>query len=191
MTFADSLTILRLLIVPFFLAVFLMGEFRIAFILFTIAGVTDLIDGSIARWLKNPSKLGAFLDPIADKALMMTTVSCLLVAQIIPVWFFAIVIFRDVSILAGLALLRYKKISFELKPLMTSKFGTLSNIILVVFGFLSFLEPTYLFLGKSFDFWFKIFLGCSTALVIVSGCQYGVIGGKILYRRLNHGQRAL
>lgn len=191
MTFADLLTISRLLLVPFFLIAFLMGEFMVAFILFAIAGVTDLIDGSIARWLKKQTELGAFLDPIADKALMMTTVTCLLLAQIIPLWFFVIAVARDLSILTGLAYLRRKKIPFELKPLLASKIGTLSNIILIIFGFLSFLKPTLLFFSKPFTFWFLLFLGVSTTLILVSGCQYAILGFNILKKRSQYGQNPL
>lgn len=183
MTIADVLTVSRLILVPFFLIAFLKGEMMTAFILFTIAGVTDLIDGSIARWLKTPSELGAFLDPIADKALMVTTVTCLLIAKIVPLWFFLLALARDFSILAGLAYLRFRKIPFGLQPVMASKVGTLSNIILVVFGFLSFLKPGGALLGFSFLQWFTLFLWISTALILVSGCQYGLAGIQILKRK--------
>lgn len=188
MTIADALTLLRLILVPFFLTAFLLGEFFTAFVLFTIAGVTDLVDGSIARLLKQPSRLGAFLDPIADKALMVTTVTCLLLAEIIPFWFFLLVVVRDLTILGGLAFLRIKKIDFELKPVLASKFGTLSNIILVVFAFLSFLKPTAVFLGLTLSLWMNIFLAISTALIVISAVQYGITGLQILKNR--HGQTA-
>lgn len=188
MTVADCLTVLRLVLVPFFLGAFLMGEFFVAFILFTIAGVTDLIDGSIARLLKSPSQLGALLDPVADKALMVTTVTCLLIAQIIPFWFFLLVVVRDLTILGGLVWLRIKKIEFELKPVLASKLGTLSNIIFVVFAFLSFLKPAAVFLGAALHLWMNIFLAISTALIVISGCQYGLTGLQILKNR--HGQTA-
>ena len=179
MTAADILTVLRLILVPFFLITFLQGRFETAFALFAIAGITDLIDGSIARLLKRTTALGAFLDPIADKALMLSTVSCLLLAEIIPLWFFLLVVARDISILLGLAYLRLRKISFELKPVMASKLGTLSNIILVLFAFLKFLKPSFLFLNYPFHFWFGIFLVVSTVLVVISGCQYAYRGLKI------------
>lgn len=187
MTFADVLTILRLILVPGFLWAFLTGQFMTAFWFFVAAGVTDLVDGSIARWTKQETELGAFLDPIADKALMVSTVTCLLLVQIIPVWFFALVVFRDLSILSGLAYFRFKKVDFELKPLWTSKYGTLSNIVLVVFAFLKFLYPAVLFLGQPFSFWFGVFLVLSTVLVVVSGCQYAYIGTRIL----RHGSTPL
>lgn len=183
MTFADLLTILRLVLVPFLLATFLTGQFMTAFWLFIAAGVTDLVDGSIARLTKKETELGAFLDPIADKALMVSTVTCLLLAQIIPVWFFSLVVVRDVAILSGLVYFRLKKITFELKPLFTSKIGTLVNIILVVFAFLKFLQPTVWFFGQPFSFWFAIFLVVSTVLVIVSGCQYAYLGVGILRKQ--------
>lgn len=187
MTAADCLTLLRLALVPFFLAAFLIGEFGWAFWLFVAAGITDLIDGSVARWLNHPTRFGAFLDPIADKALMVTTVSCLLMAEAIPLWFFLLVVFRDCSILLGLAWFRIKKVPFELKPVMASKVATLSNIILVVFSFLKFLKPTWLFLGQPFSFWFALFLGFSTFLIVVSGTQYFFAGIGILRKRVPHG----
>lgn len=187
MTFADGLTILRIVLVPFFLVSFLKGEFKLAFLFFTVAGVTDLIDGSIARWLKHPTELGAFLDPIADKALMVTTVTCLLLAQIIPFWFFLLVVARDFAILGGLVFLKIKKIPFELKPVLTSKVGTLSNILLVICGFLSFLYPTLYFLRQPFSFWFEIFLWLSTTLVVISSGQYCYTGLKILGHPARHG----
>lgn len=180
MTLADCLTVSRLILAPFFLFSFLKGEFMWAFALFTVAGVTDLIDGSIARWTKQETELGAFLDPIADKALMVSTVTCLLLAQVIPFWFFLLVVARDLSILCGLAWLRIKKKVFDLKPVVASKLATLSNIVLVVFAFLKFLKPTVLFLTQPFSFWFAIFLWLSTALVVVSGCQYAYTGLKII-----------
>ncbi|MBI4124663.1 MAG: CDP-alcohol phosphatidyltransferase family protein [Deltaproteobacteria bacterium] len=187
MTLADVLTILRLILVPCFLWAFLAGEFMTAFWFFVAAGVTDLVDGSIARLTKQETELGAFLDPIADKALMVSTVTCLLLAQVIPWWFFGLVVARDLSILSGLAWFRFKKVSFELKPLWTSKMGTLVNIVLVVFAFLKFLQPVALFLGRPFSFWFAIFLALSTVLVVVSGCQYAYIGTRIL----RHGSTPL
>ncbi|MDO8494785.1 MAG: CDP-alcohol phosphatidyltransferase family protein [Deltaproteobacteria bacterium] len=180
MTFADYLTLLRLLIVPFFLYTFLIGEFQTAFILFIIAGTTDLIDGTIARLMKQSTDFGALLDPIADKALMISTASCLLLEHVIPVWFFLLVVSRDVSILGGLAYLRIKKITFDLKPVLASKLGTLSNIVLVIFAFVWFLYPHATFFKISLRFWFDLFLYVSTTLVLISGLQYVAAGLKIL-----------
>lgn len=191
MTIADYLTVLRLVLVPFFLVTFLKGEFMTAFFLFAVAGGTDLIDGTVARLLKKPSELGAYLDPIADKALMVTTVTCLLLAQIIPLWFFLLVVARDSAILTGLAWCRFKRIKIEMQPVMSSKIGTLSNIILVVCGFLTFLKPTLRFLTYPFSFWFTVFLWTSTGLVIISTIQYTYKGCRVLTKKPPYGQSVL
>ncbi|MDO8526422.1 MAG: CDP-alcohol phosphatidyltransferase family protein [Deltaproteobacteria bacterium] len=175
MSLADLLTVSRLVLVPFFLFAFLRGDYFLAFILFAIAAFTDLVDGTVARILKRQTRFGAVLDPIADKVLMVTTVACLLVLKIIPLWFFILLAVRDVMILSGLAWLKVKKIQVPLHPLKTSKFATLSNIAMVVFGFLT-------FLGHPLQLWFHIFLFISTLLIFVSGWQYASIGFGILKR---------
>lgn len=186
MSLADFLTVLRLILVPFFLVSFLMGHYMLAFVLFTVAGGTDLIDGSIARLLKSQTKWGAFWDPIADKALMMTTVTCLLILKILPLWFFLLVFGRDCMILGGLGYMKLKKIEFELEPVLASKISTLSNIITVVLGFLSYLKPSWQFLAYPLHFWFGIFLWVSTVLVLVSGGQYAWAGWGILRKQHQH-----
>ena len=183
MNIADSLTLLRLALVPFFLWRFLVGDYELAFILFVIAGLTDLVDGTIARVLKQQTRFGALLDPIADKALMVTTFACLLYLRIVPWWFFALLAIRDVAILSGLAYLQCKKIKVELKPVYASKLATLTNIFLVIFGFLQFFYPAHIFLMRSFLFWFEATLALATTLVLLSAIQYFWIGVKILRRR--------
>ncbi len=183
MSLADLLTILRLILVPFFLIAFLKADYLIAFILFSIAGFTDLVDGTIARLLKTQTKLGAFLDPVADKALMVTTVTSLLLIHVIPLWFFLLVVIRDAMILGGLGYCRIKKIQVQLKPVLSSKLATLSNIIMVVFGFLAFLYPQTLFFTKSLHFWFRLFLGSSTLLIMISGLEYGLAGLRLCQNR--------
>lgn len=177
MSFADYLTLLRLVLVPFFLFFFLRSDYKVAFVLFAVAGFTDLVDGSIARILKRQTRIGALLDPIADKALMVTTVTCLLVLNIVPLWFFLLIVVRDVMILGGLGYLKIKKIEVVLKPVWSSKLATLSNIAMVIFGFLAYLY------SNAFGHWFVFFLWTSTVLVFVSGWQYLVIGCNILRQR--------
>ncbi|MBI5300200.1 MAG: CDP-alcohol phosphatidyltransferase family protein [Deltaproteobacteria bacterium] len=184
MSLADWLTLLRLILVPFILICFLQGNYRCAFVLFVIAGVTDLIDGSVARWLKRQTKVGAILDPVADKALMVTTVACLLILKVVPLWFFLLLALRDVSILAGLAYFQIRKIEIELKPLWSSKLATLVNLVTVILGFT-------LILGYPLHFWFRISLTISTLLIVLSFIQYGLMGLKIIRKKISHGTTAL
>jgi len=184
MSLADWLTLLRLILVPFILICFLQENYQCAFVLFVIAGFTDLIDGSVARWLKRQTKVGAILDPIADKALMVTTVACLLVLKVVPLWFFLLLALRDICILTGLAYFQIRKIEIELKPLWSSKLATLVNLVTVILGFT-------LILGYPLHFWFLISLTLSTLLIVLSFIQYGLIGLKIIRKKFSHGTTTL
>jgi cardiolipin synthase (CMP-forming) len=72
-----------------------------AFWLFVIAAITDLLDGNLARWLNQRSVLGAWLDPIADKVMLLTTLSMLALTGLLPMWLLYVVVVRDLVILAG------------------------------------------------------------------------------------------
>lgn len=184
MSFADGLTLLRLLLVPFILACFVGGYYRAAFILFVIAGVTDLVDGFIARLLRRQTRFGAVLDPIADKALMVTTIACLLILKVVPLWFFLLLALRDGAILGGLAWFKIRKIKIELKPLWSSKLATLVNLVTVIFGFT-------LVLGYPLKLWFHLSLAASTVLILLSAVQYGRVGLQIIRERIFHGTSTL
>lgn len=184
MSFADVLTLSRLILVPFIIVCFVQGNYWCAFVLFAIAGFTDLVDGTIARLLKRQTRVGAVLDPIADKALMVTTFACLLVLKIIPLWFFLLLAARDVCILSGLAYFKCRKVEIELKPLWTSKLATLANIGTVVLGFLD-------FFGYPVHFFFLALLALSTILVLSSAIQYGLIALKVIRQKILDGTQPL
>ncbi|OGQ05477.1 MAG: hypothetical protein A2W61_00350 [Deltaproteobacteria bacterium RIFCSPLOWO2_01_44_7] len=179
MTLADYLTILRLVLVPFFLLSFIQGNTMQAFVLFAIAGGTDLVDGTIARLLKRQTKIGAFLDPIADKALMAAAFTCLFILKVFPIWYFLLVVGRDALILLGLGLFKFKKIDVQLVPVLSSKLATLFNIITVVFGFLSYLYPNAFFLKQPLSVWFQVSMTIAAFLVIMSSVQYSWAGWRI------------
>ena len=182
MTPADFLTVLRLVLVPLFLWAFLAGDYSKALAFFAVAGFTDLVDGTVARLLKKQTRLGAILDPIADKALMAATFACLWMARIIPWWFFLLVIGRDLMIVGGLAYLQWRKIDAALKPYWTSKWATLFQIATVVFGMTGFLKPAWQLLGWPLSDIMSFFLAAATLLIAISGIQYFLRGIKILQR---------
>lgn len=99
LTLPTYVTLLRLLLVPFIIASFLSQNLVLAFILFTCAAVTDIIDGALARSLHLESELGGFLDPLADKALLVSTYACLAITHFpftfIPAWFLWLVIIHE------------------------------------------------------------------------------------------------
>jgi cardiolipin synthase len=103
-----------------------------ALIFFGIAAVSDALDGFIARYTKSRSKLGAYLDPLADKLLFLCTFLVLGYLKIIPLWLIVLSIYRDIVIVLGVAVLRYYKVAIEIKPLWISKINTFIQSIVVV-----------------------------------------------------------
>ncbi|RLA89883.1 MAG: CDP-diacylglycerol--glycerol-3-phosphate 3-phosphatidyltransferase, partial [Deltaproteobacteria bacterium] len=98
MTIPNFLTILRILLTPVLVILLLEGRLSEALFVFIIAGVTDALDGLIARLYKQKTRLGAFLDPLADKLLLVTTYVILAVQGLVPSWLTVIVLSRDVLI---------------------------------------------------------------------------------------------
>ena len=180
MSYADLLTVLRLVLVPFFLYAFLTESYSNALILFAFAGGTDLIDGTVARLTKRQTQFGAILDPVADKVLMGATFACLWSAHIVPAWFFLLVFSRDVMILGGLAYLKWRHAEAQLKPLWTSKIATLLQIGTAVFGMTAFLKPGWILLGKPLVFYMNVCLFSVSFLIIISAVQYCLRGIGIL-----------
>ncbi|MBN1546311.1 MAG: CDP-alcohol phosphatidyltransferase family protein [Syntrophaceae bacterium] len=173
MNIPNILTLLRILLVPL-IVIFLMDEAYLkALIIFFVSGITDALDGFLARLLNQKTILGAYLDPIADKALLVTCFLTLAIEGVIPGWLTVIVISRDVIILAGTFMLFMMSIPFEIKPIMVSKVTTALQIItvLMVLGLKS--------LPGSFDYSWILFLYWMTALfTILSGLKYILVGLK-------------
>lgn len=179
---ANLLTILRLALVPVFLIFFIVKWYVPAFFTFGIATFTDLIDGTVARVLKERSQLGGFLDPLADKILMVTTFSCLTAMRILPPWFLVLVILRDVVIMSGIWVLKVLKIEVEYESIRAGKLATLSETVL---GLLSL---SYMgWPGTQFgpyplgDFIYGMML-VTAILIVISGLMYVGKGLGILQK---------
>ncbi|MCX5833093.1 MAG: CDP-alcohol phosphatidyltransferase family protein, partial [Deltaproteobacteria bacterium] len=91
----NLLTLLRILLVPVFVILLIQGLFLKALLVFVVAGLTDAMDGFIARVLHQKTVLGLYLDPLADKALIITSFVTLSVMGLIPPWLAVLVISRD------------------------------------------------------------------------------------------------
>lgn len=105
LTLPNFLTLLRIIAIPVFVVLLTRQAYAGAFIVFLAAGVTDAVDGAIARIMDSKSDLGAVLDPMADKLLMLSSFVVLAVADAIPQWIVALVISRDVIIVSGYAMM--------------------------------------------------------------------------------------
>lgn len=128
----NLLTIFRILLVPVFIILIINYELKTALLVFILAGITDSLDGLIARIFNQKTKLGAYLDPVADKLLLASAYIILAVKGILPNWLSIIVVSRDVIILTGIVVLVMMGKSMEIKPSIIGKITTALQILTVV-----------------------------------------------------------
>jgi cardiolipin synthase len=128
----NLLTLLRLFIIPFLVIEILDGEYRVAFALFLLAGISDALDGLLARWLSQQTKLGLYLDPIADKLLLSTLFLVLTHVGLIPRYVTVLVFSRDLGILLIATLLFATNTLRDFRPSLFGKLNTLVQIVALV-----------------------------------------------------------
>jgi cardiolipin synthase len=132
MNIPNLITLLRIILVPIIVILLIQGYFFRALILFVVASLSDALDGFLARVMNQQTVLGAYLDPIADKALLASSFVTLSVLHIIPSWLAVIVISRDFIILLGISVLSIMSISVEIRPTYISKVTTALQLITVL-----------------------------------------------------------
>jgi len=137
----NLITVLRIFLTPLFVILLIRGDTGWALAVFLAAGVSDGLDGLLARLLDRRSTLGAVLDPIADKLLLTAAFICLALIQGIPPWVAVVVISRDVLIVIGVAVLAFAKIAFEIRPSILSKWTTVCQVVLVAAALLALRLP--------------------------------------------------
>lgn len=130
-TMPNLLTIGRICLAPFLVAAVLESRFRAGFILFVAAGVTDALDGTLARVLKQRTVLGQYLDPVADKLLLSTLFLVLTHMNLIPVRITALVFGRDLGILVVASILYAAAGRRDFKPSSFGKANTLAQVMAV------------------------------------------------------------
>ncbi len=130
LTLPNIITLARLLAVPATVWLMLTQRLDLAFIVFLLAGLSDGVDGFLARRLGMESRLGALLDPIADKALLSGVMLLLAWLGLLPVWLAALVVGRDLLITGGYGLLWLRGMPPPIAPLLISKLNTAAQIAL-------------------------------------------------------------
>jgi cardiolipin synthase (CMP-forming) len=125
----NLLTLLRLFIIPFLVIAILDGRYQLAFALFILAGFSDGFDGLLARWLSQRTRLGQYLDPIADKLLLSTLFLVLTHMSLVPRYVTVLVFSRDFGILLISTLLFATGTLRDFRPSLFGKFNTLVQII--------------------------------------------------------------
>ena len=170
LTFANQLTLLRMLLIPAFIVLIVEGELGWALAVFALAGVTDALDGLIARRSRQRTTLGAWLDPMADKLMLVSafvvlTLPNLGLANRLPLWLTALVISRDVCIVITVAIINLAIGRRTFRPSIFGKIATAVYIVTVSMAML------YNYLGyKSPLVTFCIYL--SLAITLISGFHY-------------------
>lgn len=125
----NALSLLRMLLVIPFAWALVGGHYREALMLFVIAAVTDGLDGFLARFCGWKSRMGAILDPLADKLLMVTTFLVLSATGVLPLWLFLLVLGRDLVIVVGGLMFHHFVGQFEVEPSAFGKLNTLVQIL--------------------------------------------------------------
>ena len=173
MNLPNALTLIRILLIPLFVIFLISKSFYSALITFIIAGITDALDGFIARVWRQRTDLGSYLDPIADKLLLASAFVTLAILRIIPSWLTLIVISRDILIALGFGVLTMTHHKPTVKPRYTSKITTVFQILTVIWALFSVLHwgPASLF---------PLFIRLTALFTILSGVHYIYIGNKLL-----------
>jgi cardiolipin synthase len=166
-TMPNLLTIGRICLAPFLVSAVLEGKFLLGFVLFVAAGVSDALDGALARVLKQRTVLGQYLDPVADKLLLSTLFLVLTQMNLIPVRVTALVFGRDLGILVVAAILYTAVGRREFKPSAFGKANTLAQITAVAAVLLS--QTNH----ATWIVWLRTFaLDATIVLTIASGLHY-------------------
>ena len=140
MSIPNLITLGRILLVPIVVWAISQGLMWLAFVLFLAAGVSDAVDGFLAKRFNMTTVLGAYLDPLADKALIVSIYVTLGVNGLIPRWLVILVVSRDILIIGGIMLSWVLGTPLKIKPLLVSKLNTVAQIAFacVVLGSLGF-----------------------------------------------------
>lgn len=131
LTVPNLLTLGRILLVPVLVWLVLSHELQWAFWVFVIAGISDALDGYLAKVMNAQTKVGEFLDPLADKFLLVSAFVVLGVQDIIPLWLVIMVVFRDLAIVVGAALIELVTHDLKMSPNFSSKINTTVQVLLV------------------------------------------------------------
>jgi len=162
----NIITLGRILLVPIIVWAIASSQMEIAFAVFVVAGVSDAIDGFLAKRFNMTSELGALLDPLADKALLVSIYMALGIWGAIPRWIVILVVSRDIMIVAAVIISWLFDKPVPMKPLMVSKLNTVAQ---VAFAALVLASLSFGFHPTPYDL---ILMGFVTIFTLVSVSMY-------------------
>jgi cardiolipin synthase len=164
----NCLTLFRILTIPVFLELLAYHFFWEALLVFAIGGFTDFLDGFVARRMNQQTAVGAYLDPVADKLLIVTSFIMLGSMGGIPVWLVVIVVVRDFLILLGYGII-YMLVEerLQVRPSLIGKWSTMLQLLTLAIA-LFMLHDARLISERVLD----LFIAATALATMVSGCQY-------------------
>ena len=178
LTPANQLTLTRVLLVPVFVILVVYGYLGWALIVFMVAGLTDLFDGLLARTLSRRTTLGAWLDPMADKFLLVTTFVVLTLPNLglvnrLPIWLTILIISRDLLIVVAVAIINLAVGRREFRPSIYGKIATATYIMTcVTIMYFNYLQRT--------SMWVEAGVYASAVITLISTVHYAIYGTKLL-----------
>ncbi len=174
MNIPNIVSITRILITPFFVILLIKKMFFFALLVFALAGISDALDGLLARYFNQHTILGSYLDPLADKLLLTSAFVSLAILKVVPGWLTVIVITRDVLIFLGIAMIAIMGKKIAIKPSLVSKCTTVVQLLTI---FLILLDNQF-----AIREWVILwpFYWVTAFLTITSGLHYIITGLKML-----------
>jgi len=173
MTLPNLITILRIVLTPVFVIYLIHDNLTSALVVFVVCTASDGVDGMVARLFNQKSRLGAYLDPLADKLLLVTSFLILAARGHLPVWLTVAVIARDVTILLGVVVIHLNKLELHIRPSVVSKINTCFQFITVTAvlskGLVSLSPGLYLY-----------FYYATLLFTVASGLHYIQYGLKVM-----------
>jgi cardiolipin synthase len=176
----NIITVFRFLLVPPLVLLLLQEQFGLALLIFGVAGFSDGLDGFLAKRFNWASRLGALMDPLADKLLLVSSFITLGWLQRIPLWLVGVVILRDLVIVGGALVYNFRIERLEAEPSMVSKLNTVTQIALVLAVLLSQLVAGVPYL------WMDVLLYCVLVTTLWSGFDYVWRWSRRAWRKGRH-----
>jgi cardiolipin synthase len=164
---SNQLSLLRLVFIPFVILSILYGQYRTAFLFVLVAGISDGMDGLLARRLGQQTALGRILDPLADKLLLNSAFVALGVAQQLPLWLVILVLSRDAIIITITLVMILATSHKPYPPTLYSKINTVAQVATVLLTLLVLMAPNEVLSGLRLAAIYT-----TAALTVVSGLQY-------------------
>ena len=173
MNLPNTITLIRVILIPFFVNLMLYHYYQYALAVFLLACVTDALDGMIARLTNSKTELGAFLDPMADKLLIVSAFVTLVLMEMLPIWLVIIVVSRDIILALGSLVIYFTGHSMTIKPSILGKITTFMQLVVVVLSLvlISFDKHTAHIIGV---YW------ATAGITVASGTQYVLRGMKLM-----------